>query len=216
VIAATIAAPVLATEDCGTNKPQPGVRRHIEKLARQLMAPDPVDANSLWFCAHGGAAAEAVILSAPRRLADGSDLVQRAWCQRYDEDRPTRWNCHVTAFRQARAAVKIADASWPFTIVLVPEAGPDFARRIVDQALALSSEVTTQNFCASPPAKEDLEAFHSRFATRPSPREKPTFVLYRNEHYWQVVRNMSSLTIAVPEDGAPQLKCWSVARGDVW
>jgi len=214
-IAVTIAEPAVATQDCVSNTPHPGVRRLLERQAGELLAPDAVDLKSLWFCAYGGKDAEAVISSVPRRLPDGSDLVRQAWCQRYGRRTPARWTCRPSEYRKTDMIVTIGDAPRRFDVRLPPDedVDPDLARRIVARAIALSTQVTAQNRCGSVLGRYDLETFKADFVTRPAPRETPTFTLYRHEGRWQVSRRVSTLTLDVIDGGEPQLVCWAAAEG---
>lgn len=215
-IAMSIAAQANATEDCVTQTPHPGVRQFLEKQAARLLAPDVVDRKSLWFCAYGGINAEAVIDALPRRLPDGSDLVRQVSCWRYDRNTPPRWKCTPPSeYRKTEMVVTIGDVPWHFDVRLPSggDADPDLARRIVDRAIALSTQVTAQNRCGSVLGRYDLETFKSDFATKPAPHEKPAFTLARHESHWQVSRRVSTLTLDVVDGGEAQLECWAAAEG---
>ncbi len=211
-MALALAGQAGASETCATETPQPNVRRTLEKQAGKLFAPGAVDRKSLWFCAHHGLDAEAVVESMPRRLPDGSDLVRQAWCDRHDEGNRTRWTCRPHEYRQTEMIVKIDGAPWRFKVVLAPESDPVFARRLVEQAIVLSSQATAQNRCGSILYKYDLETFNAEFATRPSATENPTFTLYHAPGAWQVSRRLSSLTLEIAEGHEPRFKCWAAAQ----
>jgi hypothetical protein len=203
-----------ASETCATDTPQPNVRRYLEKQAGRLLAPDAVDAKSLWFCGFGGLDAEAVVETVPRRLPDGSDLVRQAWCQRYGQQRPARWKCRPSEHRQTEVIVKIGDAPSRFTVVLTPDASPDLARRLVEQALAVTSQVMMRNRCAVPATEQDFQAFNADFAALPTAGNS-TFTLYQSAGTWQVTRKVSSMTFRVSDGGEALLKCWAAARGEL-
>jgi len=205
-----MAAPAFATEDCVTMTPQPHVRRYLEKQAGKMFAPEAVDKDSLWFCAYGDVDAEAVIESMPTRLADGSDRVRRAWCQRYDAEHPARWKCQSNDYRKTEVTVTIRGTPSRFTVVLVPEAAPDLARRVVEQALTVSSQVTAQNRCGVLASDRDRATFDADFATPPT-QDNSTFTLAQAKGVWQVNRRASSVTFEMSEMDAPHLKCWAAA-----
>lgn len=209
-IALLIAGPAGATEDCASEKPQPNVRRAIEKQAARLLAPDVVDKTSLWFCAYGGSDAEAVLDAVPRRLPDGSDLVRQAWCQRSSEDARLPWKCRPGEYRKTDVVVSLGDSPARFIVVLGPDVAPDVARQRIEQALAMASQVTTQNRCAVTPTEHDLQTFRSDFATQPT-ADNSTFAVHRAPDTWQVNRKASSVTFVMPEGGEPELKCWAAA-----
>ena len=202
--------PAFATEDCVTTTPQPNVRRTLEKQAGRMFAPQEVNKDSLWFCAYGRVDAEAVVESMPERLADGSDRVRRAWCQRYDAEHPTRWKCQPNDYRKTEVTVTVGGTPSRFTVVLAPEAGPDLARRVIEQALAVASQVTAQNRCGIPASDRDRATFDSDFATPPTP-DNSTFTLAEAKGVWQVNRRASSVTFAMSEIDAPRLTCWAAA-----
>lgn len=206
--AMTIAAQAGASEVCLTETPQPNVRRHLEKQAAQLLAPDAIDRKSLWFCGYGGLTAQAIIESVPRRLPDGSDLVLQASCDRIDKGSRTRWTCRRGEFRQTDMLLTLGGAPWRFKVILAPEANPEFARRLVDRAMELSSQVSAQNYCAHELPRYALETFNSSFIAKPLTTENPTLFVGLVEGVWQVSRQLSGMTFEIPESGVPQLKCW--------
>ena len=166
-IALTIAAPAGASEVCLTETPQPNVRRYLEKQATGLLAPDAIDRKSLWFCGYGGLSAQAIIASVPRRLPDGSDLVLQASCDRIDKGSRTRWTCRRGEFRQTEMLLTIGGAPWRFKVILAPEANPEFARRLVDQAFEQAPRVNAENYCDHELPKYALETFKFNFVGKP-------------------------------------------------